>query len=321
MKKLLLLSLTLIFALSAVSCAAQNKTSVFSGSNFLKDTNVLYVADVDETTEYALTFEPTTSAAVNFTLGGGSYVTHLFVETIDGERYYRLDTAFNISGSYTIDGQEYPIDDEITTTARFLGIDKNLKPVYSERNVSAHSIVLDGQYKVEYYEYKVTVNYSENQAVATFEKGADSTGDFTILSGEKTYDKIFDKTYIDNEIMLFALRNIALSESTSCTFTSLDALSQTVRTLVAAVDSSTPTVVIGNDDGLNYVNDGIRVGSVQTYKLSVTNEGTFAGTPLVLYYAAPTEQKEGQRLIKMSAAMPLNCGALHYTVTKVTKTK
>ena len=321
MKKLLIIVLTLALLLSAAACSAQTQTSIFSGSNFLKDANVLSVSEVDETTEYAISYEAKEGTEISFSLSSGKYVTHLYNETVGGETFYRLDTTLTINGVYTIGGVETPIEDEVATTARFLGVDENLKPVYSKRDVKAHTLISDNGYKVEYLEYTLTTEYADSSATATFYKGEASTGAFTLEDGAKTYNKIFDKPYIDNEVMLFALRNIELSSSTSCTFKSLDGLSQSVRTLVAAADSSEPTATIDGKAGLNYTNGGVKVASVETYKLNVTNDGTFAGNPIVLYYAAPAQQKEGQRLIKMSVAMPLNIGTLNYLVTKVTKTK
>lgn len=320
MRKTVLAIISAISAVVLVGCAATTTSSVFGGSYFLSDYTTQGVGVIDETVTYDVTFTTRENTDVTFDVTNGSYVMHAYTDQYEGTPCYRLDTTLSIAGRYSFGETTTPVNDLIETTAYFYGVDKSMRPVYSKRSVKAHSIIKAEDYVVQYYEYETETVYGENDATVTFTPNTEaSTGDYSLEVGETKYNKVFDKVYLDNETLLFALRAFKLTTSTSTTFNSIDAISKTNRTLVVAAAGETNSATNSAEsplktlDEVSYVNAGEKITSVSCFRLALAVNGTYAGSNIILYYSDPANQKEGQKLIKMEVSMPLMTGVSSYT--------
>ena len=342
MKKLLALTLTVALAFSLSACAFGNTTaaSIIGGSYFLSDSDVMTVGSIDETSVYDITYTAAKETPVEFTLSSGSYVTRVYDTERDGVHCYRFDTTLKIEGSYTLDGTVTPVSDEITTTADFLGVGSSFKPIYSHRTVNAHTVgYQDKAFTLDAYVYSVTTTYDHdaNKAVVAFEPDEElSSGKFTLAKGETTYDKVFEKTYFDNETLLFAIRAFKLTTTFSSSFTSIDATAKTKRTLtlssLATVDEAGKNTSVTEETlPVTYINSGEKITGADTYRLALAVGGTYTGSSTILNYAKGGA-KEGQRLIRMQVPLQLDitalvslgksaAGTFVYTLKSVTKNR
>ena len=326
MKKLSMFFLILAATATFAGCSQQTvSVSIFGGSYFLSDYTNLSVGNINETTTYSLTFSPAENAPVTFALENGSYKTHVYVSEYDGKKCYRVDTELYVKGKYVIDSVETPVDDVITTTAYVCGIEDSLRPLRSERNVKAHSLRFeDKKYEIDYYEYSLSTVYGDSDAIVTFTPNETaSTGKYSLEAGETEYKKVFAKTYFDNETILFAIRALKLSTGFSTTFSSIDALSKANRTLKLAAAGSSSATSSANTEAYNtlnvsYTNNGEKITSVNVFKLNLAVNGTYSGSNQVLYYSDPSNEKQGQRLIKMETSFMYNVGTLTYSISSVT---
>lgn len=321
MKKLALILTSIVLTATTAGCAlGATAGSVFGGSYFLRSEEVASVGNIDETTEYNVTFTPNANCPVAFSLNSGKYTMHAYTSSTEsGVRCYRLDTELKINGSYTIGEAVTPVDDSIVTTALFYDVDKALKPISSSRTVKSHSVgYSEGKFTINYYDYEVSTAYDEsaNEAVVTFAPNLEtSTGKYSLEAGTTTYSKVFEKTYLDNETILFAIRAFKLTQDFSTTFTSIDATAKVKRTL--SLVSRTVTDEAGNAVSatyetlhLEYVNTGEKITGADSYKLSLSVSGTYTGSEIILYYARSDIKKNGQCLVKMQTKLQLDIGAV-----------
>lgn len=302
-----------IFVLTG--CSSQAPFTL-SGTYFLDDPTMLGVGEIDEISTYNVAFKANENASVSLTLASGTYTTHLFTSEYNGTRCYEYTTTLKTSGSYVIDEDATDFEDTVETVCFFLGVDNNLKPLYSKRTVNAHSLVSkDNSYVAEYYDYVIETVYGKSSATVIFTPDKEvSTGSYSLEVGEHPFSKVFENTYFDNEMMLIAMRTMDLNSTFSATFKTIDSLSNAVRELSLSPDSDPAEKL-----EISYVNSGEKINNIDTFKYNLKLTGTFTGSSIILNYASRTNEKEGQRLVKMQVEAPLSLGTFTYTITNVTK--
>ena len=316
MKKLLSAITCVILALVMLTGCSQPVFRL-SGSYFLDDETNLSVGQIDETSTYNVEFLPNEQSAVQLKVDTAKYTTHLFTSSYEGTKCYQYTTTLDVTGSYTIAGNSEAFTDKVETEVYFLGVDKSLNPLYSKRTVKAHSAVATTEeYSVKYYEYEIATKYQDSNATVTFTPNTEqSTGAYDLTAGEHNFTKVYEKPYFDNEMMLIAMRAMDLNASYSATFTTIDAFSNAKREMQLLPDSETPSETLE----ISYTNSGEKVSKVETFKYDLSIAGTFTGSTIVLNYAARTQKKEGQRLVKMEVEAPLTMGKFVYTINSVSK--
>ena len=324
MKKLFALLTVILTVAVTTACATGATVSVFGGSYFLSDPAILEVGEMDETAYYDLSFNSNDTEGLKFSLSDGSqYKTRVYTSEYNGQRCYCQETTLNVNGRYQIGETSTDVADTITTKAYFLGVKNQLKTLHSERNASVHGVTTEnGAYKLNEYAYTVSTDYDDKNATVTFQK---TKGEFNLAEGQTTYSDVFKKTYLDNEILLFAIRSFKLSDSFSASFDSIDALAKLKRTLsVASPASSNASNVITKETIKldDYTNDSEKISSVETFVLNMNVSGTYTGSVIKLNYATSDSAKEGQRLIRMQTSLMHDRGSygtLTYTIKKVEK--
>lgn len=325
MKKFLSLSALAVCAVITLSACSAAVPSPFTRSGYLNDHTSKIVSPVTETAEYAVSYVKNANVdiGVEFTLDdGASYLkTDLSVVKGDGVKgesgkdYYLFRTETKIVGTYVIDGTSTPCTSEVSSAVYFGGLSDDLRPVYSERNVlSTTPKNVDGKYILETYKFAVSTVYGDGAAKVTVtpEKVADE--EYSV-SGEYTIEKVFEKNYIDNELLLFAPRAMSLSSSLSTTFSSIDALARSLDEL---------RLVYAKDDVIKFKScesKRIYAGSVEEARTSVkvvsltlSKNSTYAGAAQTLSFAAADDQNEYSRLIKLSYPAAYSTGTFDFII-------
>ncbi len=316
MKKLLIAITSILLCLALLTGCSQ-QVFTLGGSYFLDDSTNLSVGQIDETSVYNVDFVAKENSAVQLSLSSGTYTTHLFTSSYEGTKCYEYSTVLDTVGSFKISDKETPFTDKVETVVYFLGVDNSLKPLYSKRTVKAHSVIPTTEgYSVEYYEYELETKYDNDTATINFAPNVQaSTGHYDLSNGEHKFDKIYEKPYFDNEMMLISMRAMDLNASYTAKFTTIDALSNTKREMQLTPNAETPSETLE----ITYTNSGEKINKVETFKYGLAIAGTFTGSAIILNYAGRTHPKEGQRLIRMQVEAPLSMGTFTYTITSVDK--
>lgn len=340
--KLFLTILSIAACLFSLAGCSQGATTTLDGAYFLSNSaNVGIIANVNEVNTYDVTFTPSSANVSQLTIslvdkeGFNTYVTTLKNAEYDGTACYLLETTLKTNIAYTLGGEDLgTFEDYSISKVYFLSVSNKLKPLYSETSASAHSPVRnsDGKYEVSELKYSYSTVYGDSEAVVDFKP---EKGDFGIKEGKRTYEKYNKSTYyFDNATMLFMPRAIALSESSSLSFSAIDALSGVNRSMTMTAYSTKPKEDIiysqtseesGIIDGTYYVNGykdfrdetGRQVISCNVVNFAVS--GTFSGSSIKCWYADSSIQNANARLIKMETSAPYSLGTFTYVIkdTKV----
>ncbi len=346
MKKFMRLSVVSLciafFTVYMAGCAPQAQTTL-NGSYFLQNAgNVSIIGNVNEENVYDVTFKASSTPAaqdVKIALakeeGFNVYTTKLTNTTYDGTDCYLLETALKTKISYTLYGEDLGSFENLSTAkVYFLSVSNKLKPLYSETTMDANTPVSgkDGKYSVTNLKYSFTITYKDGTAVADF---TPEKGEYGIPTGKREYKKYDSKNYyFDNNAMLFMPRAIKLADSSSLSFSSIDALAGINRSMVMTSDSQKPSEnlvfsetnteegVIPHAYYINnrklFVNDNSQVVPCHVVNFAVS--GTFSGTPIKCWYADTSDNMKDARarLMKMETTALYSLGTFTYVINRTT---
>ena len=338
--KVLLISLTLCFVFVFSACS-QGVATTLNGSYFLQNAgNVSIIGNIDEENVYSVSFkkaENSGAADVGISLenaeGFNVYTTRLKNTTYNGADCYLLETELKTKIGYVLNGEPFgTFENYVKSKVYFLSVSNKLKPLYSETEANANSPVTDknGKYSVVNLNYKFTITYSDNAAIVDFTK---KNGDFGIPEGKREY-KISDGYYFDNTTMLFMPRAVKLTDSSSLSFSSIDAISGINRKMIMRSDANKPS------ENLVFSKDGAEENSTkgeyfinkkkeflsedkksQVIPCRIVNfnvSGTFSGSAIKCWYADVSVEPARARLIKMETIAPYSLGTFTYIINKTT---
>lgn len=337
-KSFLAILSSLLCLFTVVGCS-QAEVTTLNGCYFLQNsTNISVIGNVDEFNEYKVTFTPSSSAQTNLHLylnekeDSNVYTTRLVNTTYNGVECYLLETQLKTSLSYTLHDETYgPYDDYVNSKVYFLSVSDKLKPLYSETASSAHSPVknADGEYEVTKLVYTYSITYTDDVATVDF---SHEEGTFGIEDGKREY-KNYDKStyYFDNVSTLFMPRAINLTDSSSLSFYSIDAISGINRSMKLTADSSTPSATLKFSD-VNESSDVISgvywIDNTKYFKDENNNQvipcqvvnfsvaGTFSGSSVKCWYASTTLSGARARLIKMQTEASYSLGTFTYIISE-----
>lgn len=302
MKKLLFsiftLSLALLFALSGCSCTATpplafNKAYIGEG-----------IGNYSETLEYSIEFAKSyqgISANANVDEEklpkdlSGTYVSYFSDATnslpsgittnIDYENDYHYIKSV-LSLSYTINGKTY--FDQMVNEVYFHSKDWSFAPVYSKTTMKYTYFVVDQETLPQaIYQYSTTYNKANFKTIKTIYNPADNedvnliditdsssfdTTKLTPFSGSGVSHEYTIRTAIDNNQLLFAIRNSSLEGATIPTIS----FTYDNATSIAAKGRNDATYTINN---LNYNGTPINtielpVKNIEFYINNVNNRGS-----------------------------------------------
>lgn len=316
MKKFLALFLTLIFSVSLFSGCTQNTGFSLEGSYWLTSSKNVGVSDVEEVLTYTVETVDGQSEDIKADLKG-TYVTTLKTDVLDGEEYYLFTTSLNVTGKYVDGTEEFPVNDQVTSSVWFKGVSDSLAPVKSVESVKCvEPSIKDDKLKIKNLDYAVEIVYSGSKATVNFTYNDKETEDAFYGHSQK-YTKKYSSGLIDNRLMLFFPRAFKITEKFNTSFTTLDAITQTLTGMICAVPSSGATETVTLYD---YVENGVTLQekSIPTDCVIFQINSTYTGAPIQAYYAQHTETNENKhRPIKIKNALPIPLGFLQYTLKSV----
>ena len=318
MKKILSIILTIV-AIFALTACQKADASIFNGSYWLSNPSDFGISSISETNVYAVTFtQSDENAKIKINLSdSSSYTTVLTNTTYDGKECYLLETELKMLGSIDNDGEITAIDDSISAKCYFYGLDEGLTPLYSERTVNAHSIVHSDSenYNVNKYNYTVKSTYSGTSCSADLDVTEKPESDESFVSSTFEYTGLTYGKYVDNELLLFAPRAMALNSATSKTFTTVDAVAKSKREMIISSVADQPTK---NIELSNYLRNKEKIPSVLCYGIKIAINAKYSGSPITAYYANTATKSERASMIEAKTEAAYGLGYYTYTITKAT---
>ena len=241
--------------------------------------------------------------------------------------FYKLTTALNLNISYTINNVTETFNDKVTSTTYFYDQNNGFAPIYSIKSYDTTNIEIGANgkaNKIVRYIYDTTTVYNKGDFTITFNQDKNLPKD-TALSYVPEVNAITKtgkgnyKVFIDNETLLFSLRNLNLSNNIY--------LDVVIPSFVGVEEVVTSKVISGK----NTVNMSINGGAHSDVSIDTTtvaycrSDETFTGSPILA-----TIQTDGLTyndttynnayLVKLVTRLPSYSGAICYTLNSVTVT-
>lgn len=195
----------------------------------------------------------------------------------DKGHVYYYQTSLELTANYTLNGQQLaPSIDTITTKAYFLDSAQSLSPIYSE-TIGSYSYLLDtdGDIQVSKLDIKYTTTYNKNSYLINQSYYAYKLGEFDQDAewAQKTHEKSYTaKTIIDNNQLLFAIRNLpTVQENSNASLPTLSPVYGETKAL-AVKNTGTKTETL-NNFGLNSTQVEVPVVCYEFYVNSNKNSG------------------------------------------------
>ncbi len=322
MKKIVTLLTTLVLIFSLFGCS-KVKVSLFTASNFLDTPSNHSISSVNETLTYAVSYkqaENENTLVISLDSDKSTYTTVLTNTTYNETACYLLETSLNMVGEIDNAGQKTALNDTITTKCYFLGVENALRPLYSERTVKSNSIVRTSAvnatthtYEVNYYDYDIKTTYQDNNAKVslTVNQKPDSDENFVSYENHEFSNVDNGSAYVDNELLLFAPRAMTLTNATSKSFYTIDAVSVKNHKMALTSITEEPTKTITPS---NYFNGIEKVLEVLCYGVTFKINSNASGSSIVAYYADANNKSERARMIMAETSASYGLGTYTYSI-------
>lgn len=316
-RKTILSVISLLLGASLLTACAGDQTVQFNAYwNYAVE---LTPNNETEKLEYEISFEEGSGFIDDYTVryGKGSYTTELTTETVEGVTTYLYKTELTIPVTYCYDTETVTFTDTTSAWVKFEKASSGLRPTVSHKEISNHTPLNGNVTKIDdcYKEYNYTVD-------TVYDKGYSGTSTITEIAANpannvETPDTFeFDDkyTYLDNEQLIFALRGINSTLTSSPTFYVYAPFSKAVQK-VKATFSSSSTPLLGT-----FTADGEEVdkGSISYNEVSLEIQANNSGSPWTLYIAKTTDaQKNKYRNVILQFEVPVSysLGTLTYKLT------
>lgn len=315
--KKIALAVAAILALSSLAACTDNDQKLPFKDYWEKD-SLSGSATVDEKLTYKVTHEKGAgldNLPYALTYGEGTYVTTL--KTHSQGYIYSTSLTMPVTYKYGED-DAYSVTDTVTTEVIFLRSNEGLRPISSTKNVVSHTPSIRSGGSSEtcflYYDYSVVTEYpTEGDATATITNKS-REGEPTVKSSSFTAsDKKY--SYLDNELLLLALRAIPASTTTG----SVMVYSPYVQTM-QKID-----LTFASETGVefSYLLNGEEKKDTITYRpISLTiNDRNPGGTQTAWIAKTSNASNNTNRnmMLKLSVPLSYSLGYLVYDLTSVTR--
>ena len=293
------------------ACVNTSQKIIFS-SNWQAD-NTVQQNELTETLEYDVTFEKASPIYDDYTLDytNGKYTTNLKTEQLDGRTIYAYETKLEITAVYQFgsDNSE-SVQDSVYSLVKFEKSDKALRPISSHKEVLSHSPANGADSPDKCYElfhYSVDISYNENYSGETVIKDLKNPQSFKVNTEKYTC--------LDNEQILFALRGVNPSLSSSLKF-------NVYSPYVNATQSVKATFATEEGMDFSFTRNGAAIKeTIQYYPVSVVlNEQNSGATQTAWITKSTGVQSNTYRNVVLRLETPLsyNLGSLVYTLKSAT---
>ena len=319
--KKLISILALVVGLSTFGSCTNADQKVNFG-NFWNTSVLDLNAAINETLEYNVNFEASTSSLVEYQINykDGKYTTSLISEKDEsGKTVYVYKTQLNITAQYTLNGETAERKDSVTSTVKFFAGEYGLQPIYSEKDVNASSPTAStgatAKECYQQYHYTTKVVYNEDCSAGT------STVTYHPTEGDpKAEENGFeiDKekfSYLDNEQVLFALRGVRTSTSSAKVLV--------YSPFVETVQKVSWSFTEEKSDEFSFFKNGSaeKVTSTITYRpVSVVLDEKNPGATQTVWIAKPGDTANNTNrnvMLRLETPLSYGLGSLVYTLNSV----
>lgn len=325
--------------LAGVSAAILGGAVFFSGcsgstmtfeANWYGNTSITTsISGTEETLTYSVTHSGSGNKYYSVSYGESTYTVNLTNATYsygDGtqsENAYLLTGTLRMNVTYTVGEKSESYADEVTSKVYFSTVDNALRPMYSYKEFSCHSPTTEAPASyaeaVKYYHYSFETKYDSSLSTATLSYKklsddesslSDSTADYNISSSSYTY--------LDNEELLFAIRGMTVSSSSSSVVRVLNA-SRSIVQEIKITNNGSSTGVYKFDMGDGVPEDGY---SITANEITILANTVQSGNAQTAYYAVASSDGNTYRgvMLSLSSDLPYSLGTLTYTLEKASFT-
>ncbi len=317
-KKALCLILALGTVATSAACSEQKTYSLFDDASWLNES-------VNETCVYGIEYQKpedssdqSSSSSFSVTIDPESALTtKLTYSSYNNTPCYLFETYLSVKGSYSVGEKTIDIDDETTSKCYFLK--DNIAPLYSEKTVKNTTPGSSLNFFKTYYSVICEYDKAAAKLTCTIKNLCDDAEDdeetgvryYKLSNSKKDYEN-YDKSYVDNELLMLFPRTCALEESYYQTFNSLDATAEKINSLKISVSAATECSVHSD-----YSKDGtVLTPKMNAFTTVIGITSSFSGSNISFCYAAET--KEQKRLLTMKTEYAYSLGSLYYSLKSVT---
>lgn len=314
-KKIIPIISAILCATTLTACTDTDKKVSFS-AYWYKNSNLPVLTT--ETLVYDVSFEEaagTQSAGYDSIDYDGTYTTTLKRVQGENEIVYHYDTTLDVKVTFVVDGATKEETDKIVSHVEFTGETDGFSPIKSTKTIENHSPINGATTEryCEYAAYTVTTVYDNDGkggkcTIVNNDNEASQTKSFEIETDEYTY--------LDNEQLVFALRGVNPSVSSSPVFLVYDAFKNSVYNIKATYGS----VVTGKDFQFNK-NGAAFNDSVDYYAVSLAIDSDMPGTSQTVWVAKTTDaQKNSHRnaILRIETPLYYSMGTMIYQLTDAT---
>lgn len=227
----------------------------------------------------------------------GVYTTTLKTIAGTNERYEYV-TKLELKGSYVTPTETKEFFDTFTTTTEFL---KDLTPTKTKK-------VYTSELSSYAYEYEIAYNNGTANCTLTEFIGTDNENTSTF-----TFNKLNEKAYVDNDLILLYGRLFNYNASYAQTFYTVDVLSKKVHEMTYRAGISGESLDVKSLD--NYTINGIAPteAKINCVRVGISINDTFSGSSIEAYYAT-NHQTDRHRLVETYTRISGGLGYLKFSL-------
>ena len=306
--------------LAFAGCASAVSRLTLSANWYAMPNITTNITGTEESLLYTVTFESDGREDFSADYDEGSYavrLTNTEITLADGSKAqgYRLTSELTITGRFTVNGETgEDFTDTVTSEALFLDVSHELQPVKSVKHVVTHSPVTTTPDSIDEacvaYEYTYTAAYDNDLTTADITVEYAQPEDMTDV--QRTIKLSGDGSYLDNEVILFAMRGVSTADVSAFRTVNPVTLAQMSCSMSAAPALSTATMTFS-------VNGTSQERTMNTYAFSLGYTGSNAGQPQSLTYAAKAAEGENTYrnvLLQMDVPMLQSLGTFRYRLAE-----
>ncbi|MBP3423161.1 MAG: hypothetical protein J6K86_05295 [Clostridia bacterium] len=313
--KKIALAVAATLALSSLAACTDNDQKLSFKDYWEKD-SLSGSSAVDEKLTYKITHEKEVgldNLPYVLTYGEGTYVTTLKTHS----QGYIYSTSLTMPVTYKYgDDDAHSATDTVTTEVIFLRSNDGLRPISSTKNVVSHTPSTRSGGSSEtcflYYDYSVVVEYpTEGDATATITDKSVEGDPIVKTSSFTASDKKY--SYLDNELLLLALRAIPSSTTTGSV--------KVYSPYAKAMQKIDLTFASETGGEFSYLLNGEEVKTTITYRpISLTIDDRNPGGTQTAWIAKTSNASNNtyrNMMLKLSVPLSYSLGNLVYTLSAV----
>lgn len=315
----------------AVFFAGCSTSTMTFEANWYGNTSITTsISGTEETLTYSVTHSGGTNNYYSVSYGESTYTvtltnaTYSYGDGTQSENAYLLTSTLNVNVTYDVGGVGATYNDVITSKVYFSTVDNALKPMYSYKEFSCHSPATSAPTSyaeaVKYYHYSFETKYDSSLSTATLNYTKLDGDESSLSDSSVEYEISSSYTCLDNEELLFAIRGMTISSSSSSTSTvSVLNASRSIMQSIKITNNGSSTGTYKFDMGDGVPEEGY---SITANEITILPDTLQSGNAQTAYYAVADSDGNTYRavMLSLSSDLPYSLGTLTYTLEKASFT-